>query len=221
MPPKTFKDKEKDSVYTRMHAFAHFLVTLLNSKDLKHSPELEQFLSLGADVFKSAKKRNKLKRVIPFPKDFYSYKGIFDLKDVEYPTNTISLDMGQDARLSSRTVSQIIESNRQLELEAAEICKGITGNMRAISDSYQRLSDICNKIHENYKIKSRSFIPETMENCKELYNTLSKSFEKWSSMWKKDESSFFKNMRMMFNFSGYEEQGLNQVLKMFFYFLAF
>ena len=211
MPPKTFKDKEKDSVYTRMHAFAHFLTTLLSSNDFKHAPELEWFLSMGNDVFKSAKKRDKIKRAIPLPRDFYSYKGIFDLREVEYPTETISLDMGQDARLSSRTVSQIIDSNRQLEQEAADICKGITGHMRAISDSYQRLSDISNKIHENYKTKSRKFIPETMENCKELYNTLSKSFEKWSLIWKKDEGSFFKNIRMMFNFSSYEEDGLNQV----------
>jgi len=196
----------------RMFSFNHFLTSIASSPELRYSKELEQFLSLNEAGFKTAKSKERPARSIPLPKNFTSRSPVLDLCYLECPTATIQLDMGQTARFNSRIVAEIVDSNKKLEHEAAEICKEITHQTALISGSYQRLSQICTQIHENYNKRAKRFMPDTMSKTKDLYKILGKAFNTWSGIWQQDSDNYFKNIRMMFNFSSFEEEGLQTVL---------
>lgn len=119
--------------------------------------------------------------------------------------------MDQEVRYSSKVVSRIMHLNKNLEKEAAGICKGMVTNFKAVSDGYKRLYQISHQLNQNLKIKEKKFLPVSIGHCEKVYLELKNYFKECSIANKRQEINFYKNMRILFESSNLEDRGMRRL----------
>ena len=151
--------------------------------------------------------------MIPYPKKASNIKN-HNFKEVEKLINVsgvVELKMDPSIRKMSRELTRLLSDVRPLEEEAAGICKDMTAQMDALHAGFEKLCDVTSSIQKTYKKVARKFSFDEFNKVSDLYVSLNTTFMEWSDLFKMNSNNFFKNIRMMFNFSNYEVQGMEKV----------
>jgi hypothetical protein len=114
-------------------------------------------------------------------------------------------------RKMSREMSRLLADVRPLEQEAGEICKQMTTHYEEIQNSFQRLGAVTASIHKAYKKVASKFDFDDFTKVSDLYLSLNNTFIEWGEIHKTNSANYFKNIRMMFEFSSFEEKGMEEV----------
>lgn len=150
--------------------------------------------------------------MIPLPKKAWSTKGkIKGLKQITTVSGKAYMNMEPDIRKMSRELSRLLEKAQPLEAECAKICKEMSGHMESIQTCLERLNYVTSNLNSCYKSAADKFSFTDFHDMSEIYLTLNETFSEWNEIWKKEQDNFFRNIRMLFTFSNYEEQGLEEV----------
>jgi len=114
-------------------------------------------------------------------------------------------------RKMSRELTRLLKNVRPLEEEAGEICKEMTQYYNSIQSCFERLGVVTASIHKAYKKVASKFDFDDFTKVSEFYLGLNNTFIEWGEIHKRNSNNFFKNIRMMFAFSNFEEQGMEEV----------
>lgn len=221
MPHKTFKDKmSSDNVEKRMYSFRNFLNQIVASKELIYSPELVDFLSVSGDfekkknVRENFKKATEMRRMIPLAEKFVKKGGdSMNITEVSSVTGKIELKMDSSIRKMSRELERLLNSLNPLETEASEICRDMIQNMQKVGDGFDQLALVCAKIHKKYEKVAEKFSFDHFGKISDLYLSLNNTMVRWGKNFTEESKNYFENIRMMFDFSLSEIEGLDQVKK--------
>lgn len=150
--------------------------------------------------------------MIPKPKNALSAKGgIKEVKNLINVSGTIELKMDPAIRKMARELTRLLKNVRPLEEEAANICKEMTSHYESLHYCFEKLGSVTASIHKAYKKVATKFDFDDFTRVSDLYLSLNNMFVDWAGIHKSNSSNFFKNIRMMFTFSNYEEQGMERV----------
>ena len=116
-------------------------------------------------------------------------------------------------RKMSRELEKLISQVTPLELEASEAFKELIDNMEKIRESFEKVGNVCARIHKKYKRIAEKFDFEHFTKISEFYLSLNNAYMKWGEVQKSETDNFFENQRMMFDFSLSEIEGLDEVNK--------
>lgn len=155
-----------------------------------------------------------LTRLIPEPKKAYNVKnGVKPISKMVNVTGSIELKMDPAIRKMSRELTRLLKNVRPLEEEAGEICKEMTQHYKHVQNCFERLGVVTASIHKAYKKVASKFDFDDFTKVSDFYLGLNNTFIEWSEIHKNSSNNFFKNIRMMFAFSNFEEQGMEEVRK--------
>lgn len=151
--------------------------------------------------------------MIPKPKEAASLKGnkLKDIKDLINVNGSVELKMDPAIRKMARELTRLLKNVRPLEEEAASVCKEMTGLYQSLDSCFEKLGVVTASIHKAYQKVASKFDFDDFTKVSDLYLSLNNTFVEWGNVHKSDTANFFKNIRMMFTFSNFEEQGMEKV----------
>lgn len=152
-----------------------------------------------------------MSRSIKLPEKFIN-KGVSKkITEIKSVTGFVELKMDPAIRKMARELERMIAGVTPLELEASEICKEMLINMSKVREGFDQLGQICSSIHKRYKNVAEKFDFEHFTKISELYLSLNSTMTEWGNVYQKEADNYFENIRMMFDFSLSETEGLDQV----------
>lgn len=133
------------------------------------------------------------------------------LKSITTVSGKAYMNMEPGVRKMSRELSRLLEKAQPLEAECAKICKEMSLHLKSAENCLERLTATTANLKNTYAHAAGKFNFTDFADMSEIYQTLHGTFTEWTDIWKKSRDNFFRNIRMLFTFSNYEEQGLEEV----------
>lgn len=150
--------------------------------------------------------------MIPIPKKAIPNKGTLkSLKTIKNVSGKARMNMEPDCRKMSRELSRLLQKAQPLEEECAKICKEMNSHLKGVESCLSKLTEVTLELRDCYKHAATKFSFNDFEDMSEIYTSLHSTFTEWTDVCSKNNDNFFRNIRMLFTFSNYEEKGLEEV----------
>lgn len=155
---------------------------------------------------------NSLPRLIPLPKKAFPSKGLMKpLKSITTVSGKAYMNMEPNIRKMSRELSRLLQKAQPLEEDCAKICKEMSHHLKQVDTCMEKLTGAIGTLKSTYAHAATKFDFDDFSDMSDIYETLYGTFNEWTDTWKNTTDNFFRNIRMLFTFSNFEEKGLEEV----------